>query len=303
MSRQPTLEALRATVQKGRHREIGNWMARHIARPTAIYGTWLAVRLRLSAHQVTLAAMGASCCAAMSIGTGNRLGFVAGAVLLHLGFWLDHVDGQVARWRQTASLDGVYLDYLMHHTVNFALGFGLGYGLTRRTSDPAWALAGFAIALGWALLSLHNDCRYKAFFQRLKSAQGSFLVQGGGGGRPAPPAPWPRRGLGALSWPLYKLCELPVVILIVTGLAVLAVSFTPCWLALWRAIVLVMALLAPVLAAARLTRSIVRGSVETEFADWFESWNQTKIHELDGLSLFTRRPLDSQAAAFVSPSD
>ena len=303
MSRQPTLDALRATVQKGRHREIGNWMARRIARPTAIYGTWLAVRLGLSAHQVTVAALGASCCAAASIGTGYRLGFVAGAVLLHLGFWLDHVDGQVARWRQTASLDGVYLDYLMHHTVNLALGFGLGYGLTRRTGDPAWALAGFAIALGWALLGLHNDCRYKAFFQRLKSVQGSFLVRGGSGDRPAPPAPWPRRGLGALSWPLYKMCEPHVVILIVTGLAVLAASFPHFWLASWRALVLAMALLAPALAAARLARSIGRGSAETEFATWFEPWNQAQVHEPDTLSLSARHPLDSQAAAFASPSD
>ena len=56
----PTLAELRATVQKQRHREIGNWMARRVARPTAVYGTWLAVRLGLSAHQVTLAALAAS---------------------------------------------------------------------------------------------------------------------------------------------------------------------------------------------------------------------------------------------------
>jgi hypothetical protein len=161
----------------------------------------------------------------------------------------------------------------MHHTVNLAVGFGLGYGLASRTGDPAWTVAGFAIALGWGFLSLHNDCRYKAFFQRLKSTQGSFLVQGGGGGRPAPPAPWPRRGMAALSWPFYKICEPHVVILVVTGLAVLAVSYPPFWLASWRAIVLAMALLAPTLAAARAARSIVRGSVEAEFAKWFQPWD------------------------------
>jgi hypothetical protein len=303
MSRLPTLAQLRATSQKGRHREIGSWMARRISRPTAIYGTWLAVRLGLSAHQVTLAALGASCCAAASIGTGHRLGFVAGAALLHLGFWLDHVDGQVARWGRTASLDGVYFDYLMHHTVNLALGFGLGYGLASRTGDPTWALAGLAIALGWSLLSLHNDCRYKAFFQRLKSAKGSFLVRGGSGSRPEPPSPWPRRGLGALSWPLYKLCELHVVILIVTGLAVLAVIFPPFWLASWRVVVLVMALLAPTLAAARTARLIVRGAVEGEFARWFEQLDPARVPNSGALPLSVGRPLDRQVADVVSPSD
>ena len=87
-----------------------------------------------------------------AIATGTRAGFVAGVALAHLAFWLDHVDGQVARWRGTASLDGVYFDYLMHHAANLGLGFGLGYGLAARTGDLRWAAAGFAIALGWAVL-------------------------------------------------------------------------------------------------------------------------------------------------------
>ncbi len=170
----PSLAELRATVQKQKHREIGNWLARRVARPTAVYGSWVAVRLGCSAHQVTLAALAASLGGAIAIGTGSRAGFMLGLALAHLGFWLDHVDGQVARWRGTACLDGVYLDYVMHHVGNLSLGFGLGFGLASRSGQPAWALAGFAIAGGWALLSLHNDCRYKAFFQRLKSASGTY---------------------------------------------------------------------------------------------------------------------------------
>src|SRR5207244_10126641 len=115
--------------QKGRHHEIGNWLARRIARPSAVYGCWLAVRLGLSAHQVTAAAWLSSLAAAAAIGTGARPMFVLGVGLAHLAFWLDHVDGQVARWRRSASLDGVYLDYLMHHVTSLALGFALGYGL------------------------------------------------------------------------------------------------------------------------------------------------------------------------------
>ncbi|MDR3633642.1 MAG: CDP-alcohol phosphatidyltransferase family protein, partial [Isosphaeraceae bacterium] len=182
----PTLEELRARVHKDRHREIGNWLARRLARPAAVYGTWVAVRLGLSAHQVTLASLLASLGAAAAVASGSRGGFIAGAGLAALAFWLDRVDGQVARWRGTASLSGVYLDYLMHHAANLALGFALGYGLAARTGDPRWAIAGFAIAAGWALLSLHNDCRYKAFFQRLKREPGAFRVAGGSGGRPSP---------------------------------------------------------------------------------------------------------------------
>ncbi len=269
MTPHPTLAQLRARVHKGRHREIGNWLARRVGRPSAVYGTWAAVRLGLSAHQVTLGATLAGLGAAASIATGDRLGFVVGALLAHLAFWLDHVDGQVARWRGTASLDGVHLDYLMHHASALALGFGLGQGLAVRSGDPRWSAAGFAIACGWTFLNLHNDCRYKAFFQRLKASNGAYRVEGGAGGQPSPPAPWPRRGRGMLTWPAFKLCEPHVVLLLLTGLATLALTVPEAWQIAWRWGVRGMAVLAPTLAIARTAKAVKNGEVEAEFARWF----------------------------------
>jgi phosphatidylglycerophosphate synthase len=267
----PTLAELRTHAHKGHHREIGNWLARRIGRPSAIYGTWLAVRIGLSAHQVTCLALAASLGAAGLIATGERELFVAGVALAHLLFWLDHVDGQVARWRGTASLEGVYFDYLLHHVANLALGFSLGFGLTMQSGEPRWALLGFAIAGGWAVLSLHNDCRYKAFFQRLKSSERCYLVQGGSGGRPAPPAAWPSRGAGVFTWPAYKLCENHAVLLELTILALLAIAAPDVWRVLWRGFVVVMALIAPALGLARASRVIARGAVEDEFDRWLRA--------------------------------
>jgi len=275
----PTVAELRAQVQKDRHREIGNWLARRVARPTAVYGCWLAIRLGLSAHQVTLAALCSSLGASLAIGTGDRMFFVGGVMLADLGFWLDRVDGQVARWRKTVSLDGVYFDYLMHHGANLALGFALGYGLAARSGDARWTIAGFAIAVGWALLSLHNDCRYKAFFQRLKSMTGSYRIDGGAGGRPQPPSSWRRRGRAALTWPAYKACEIHVVLTGLAVLAVLAIAFPAVWLALWRAGVLLLAVLAPVLGVGRTARSISRNDVETEFSTWFQPLERESTRE------------------------
>ena len=93
----PTLAQLRAVVQKGRHREIGNWLARRVARPSAVYGTWGAVRIGMTANQATLASLTASLCGAAAIGSGGRLAFAVGVGLGGLAFWLDHVDGQIAR--------------------------------------------------------------------------------------------------------------------------------------------------------------------------------------------------------------
>ncbi len=221
---------------------------------------------------MTLAALLTDGAAALAIATGSRAGFALGVGLAHLAFWLDHVDGQVARWRGTASLDGVYFDYLMHHAASLGLGFGLGYGLAARTGDPRWAASGFAIALGWAGLSLHNDCRYKAFFQRLKRETGAFRVEGGRGGRPSPPAQWPRRGRAALTWPAFKACEPHVVLIGLTGLALVAIVAPECWLALWRGGVRLMAGMAPALAFGRAARAVIRRAVEAEFALWFQPW-------------------------------
>lgn len=267
--RSPSIGELRARVQKARHREIGNWLARRVARPTAVYGTWLAVRLGLSANQLTAAAWLCSMAAAAAIGCGDRGMFLTGLALAHLAFWLDHVDGQVARWRGTASLDGVYLDYLMHHASGLATGFALGFGLARRSGDPTWAIAGLAIGGGWTFLGLHNDCRYKAFFQRLKAATTSFCIDGGSGGRPEPPAPWPRHFPGVLTWPAYKVCEPHAVLIGLTILGVVAAASPALWLNTWRAGVIVMAILAPSLALARIVRAARRGSVEAEFDRWF----------------------------------
>jgi hypothetical protein len=275
MSAAPSLDELRNRVQKGRHREVGNWLARYIARPTAVYGCWLAVRLGLSANQVTLAALVSSVASAIAIGSGDRLGFITGVLLAHLAFWLDHVDGQVARWNGSASLDGVYFDYLMHHVANLCLGFALGFGLALRTTDPSWTIAGFAIALGWTSLNLHNDCRYKAFFQRLKSTSDGYIVRGGAGGRPAPPTPWPRHGSGAVTWPAYKFCEPHTVLATLTIFALIAAIQPPTWLLAWTSYVRFMALLAPLLATARIARSLTRHSVEQEFAIWFEQTTET----------------------------
>jgi hypothetical protein len=265
----PSLTELRSRVHKDRHREIGNWLARRVGRPSAVYGTWLAVRLGLTAHQVTLAAIGVTLGSALCFGSGTRWGFVAGVTLANLAYWLDHVDGQVARWRASASLDGVYFDYLMHHAIALSQGFALGYGLASRTGDLRWVAAGFLVAVGWAFLSLHNDCRYKAAFQRLKRETRSFRVDGGSGGKPAPPLPWPRSGRARLTWPLYKACEPHSVLIGLNGIGAVALVAPALGLVLWKLGVLAMALLAPFLAVARSGRAIVRGASEDEFGRWF----------------------------------
>jgi hypothetical protein len=286
MNGRPTLADLRACVFKhsapnvphaALQSEVGNWLSRRVGRPSAVYGTWLAVRVGVSANQVTFLALTATMLAALAFGSGTREWFVGGVALAWLAYWLDHIDGQVARWNGAARLDGVYLDYMLHHASAMLLGFSLGYGLAVSTGNLGYAAAGFAMASGWTFLSLQNDCRYKAFFQRLKRERKTYRVDGGAGARPEPPAPWPRGGLGVLTWPAYKACEPHVVLCALLVLGVLAIAAPGVWLLSWKVGVAGMAGLAPLLALGRAARAAARGAVEAEFACWFRANSSRSI--------------------------
>jgi phosphatidylglycerophosphate synthase len=268
----PALIELRTRVFKhsGSSRpEIGNILARKLGRPSAVYGTWLAVRLGLSAHAVTTLAMAANLAGAVAIGSGFRAGFLGGVLLLIAGYWLDHVDGQVARWRGSASISGVYFDYVLHHVTNLSLGFALGFGLTMKTGSHLWSLCGFAIASGWMVLNLHNDCRYKAMFQRLKAMDRDIRVDRGSKPQPLAPSPWPTRWPGIVTWPMAKACEFHVVLSILTILMVAAAGSARVWLIGWEITAISLAIIAPVLALGRVARSISRGEADAEFHSWF----------------------------------
>ena len=271
--RGPTLAELRARVQKDRHREIGNWLARRVGaavgglRHVAGGRGWGSRRTRSRSPRWPSASR-RPWRSARARGSGSS----SGVALAHLAFWLDHVDGQVARWRGTASLDGVYFDYLMHHAANLTLGFALGYGLAARIGRPALGGRGLRDR---ARLGRSEPAQRLPLQGLLPAAEArdADLSRRRRQRRPARAARRPGRGgaCAALTWPAYKACEPHVVLIGLTGLAVLAMLAPAAWLALWR---VGRAAAWPRLLPcspwhARRARSN-RGATETEFARWFQ---------------------------------
>lgn len=268
MMRLPLAE-LERRCQKPDHRRIGNWMARRVSRPMALRVTWIVQPWGVSAHLATCLAGLAALASAAAFARGTVDSWLLAAVLLQFWYLLDHVDGQLARLHGTSSLDGVQLDYLMHHLVNLVVPWGVGWGLAGRPFEPIWLAMGLAWSLGLLLVGLVNDTRYKAFIERLKTVEGELLVAGGGPCPPAPAPPIPRRPLRMAAYLVRKACEIHVVM---NSLALLAAAQ---WvlddrrLLVGRWYLSLMAPLSLLLFAASLFRGVQRGDCEREFSAWY----------------------------------
>jgi phosphatidylglycerophosphate synthase len=265
----PSLTELDRICQKPQHRRVGNWMARRVSRPMALRVTWLVAPWGASAHLTTLAAWTSGVAAAAALASGTVGGWLTGAVLLQLWYLSDHVDGQLARLRGTASLDGAELDYLMHHTVNLLVPLGAGFGLFVRNAEPLWLAAGLAWGLGMMLVTLHHDARYKTFIQRLKRLRGCLVVHGGAGDRPQSQPPIPRQPVHLAAWTARKLCETHVVMNLLALAAVTQWLLADAGLLAGRLYLTAMALVAPAVAVWTIARSVCRQSAEREFAAWY----------------------------------
>lgn len=278
----PTLAELELRCQKPDHRRVGNWLARRVARPLALYITWLIVPFGISAHAVTLAALCVAGLAAIAFAQGSLGMWIAGAALLQVWYLLDHVDGQIARYHGAASLDGAALDYLMHHLVPLLVALGLGFGLFRGSGNEAWLVCGAIHGVCGLAANLVHDVRYKAFFQRLKRLEGTRLVAGGSGGRPAPPMPCPRRFFPALAWCLRKSHEVHIVLVVTAGIAIASAIGGDQALALPRIYLASMTVGSILLAALVWTRSLRQSAAEREYSAWFQLPPESR-GDLDGI--------------------
>jgi phosphatidylglycerophosphate synthase len=114
--------------------------------PWSKYVAWAAARRGLSPNQVTTASLGVALLAAGCCATGERWGYVTGAVLLQASFGLDCADGQLARFTGAFSALGGWLDAMFDRLKEYAVYVGLAVG-SARSGDDVWALAVAALVL------------------------------------------------------------------------------------------------------------------------------------------------------------
>ncbi|WFE38143.1 DUF5941 domain-containing protein [Micromonospora sp. WMMD998] len=111
------------------------------------YVTKVAARIGIGPTGVTMVSVAFAVAAAVLFGAGGRPALVAGAVLLYLGFVLDCVDGQLARYTRHFSAWGGWLDTMADRFKEYVVYAGLGFGATHVGFRYGWALALAAMTL------------------------------------------------------------------------------------------------------------------------------------------------------------
>ena len=109
--------------------------------------TKVCARLGLTPSGVTALSVLFAVAAALAFWQASRPAMVAGAVLLYLGFVLDCVDGQLARYTRRFGAFGGWLDTMADRAKEYAAYAGLAAGAERIGLPGAWPLAITAILL------------------------------------------------------------------------------------------------------------------------------------------------------------
>jgi phosphatidylglycerophosphate synthase len=143
----PSIAELRAVGQPEAHLQRAgeeHWAGRLYMRRLSPYLTRFFLAAGLSANAVTALMIPVGLLAALALSFAGVLPALAAVLLVQLQLLLDCCDGEVARWRQTFSPKGIYLDQLSHYTTEAALVAALGV-----RADGGWDSVG-----GWTALGL-----------------------------------------------------------------------------------------------------------------------------------------------------
>lgn len=172
-----SLKELSSRCQKPRYKEVGNWMVRNILRDAALPMTWLLLHTSVSANQVTLFSIFVGVLASLCFALPPDGFFLAGALLLQFWYYLDHVDGQIARYKGTACLTGRFFDFVTHHLIHAIILFPLGLYAFQKTGGFIFIIFGFAGSMGTVMFNLIYDVQYKTFFEKIHTQKTLEILQ------------------------------------------------------------------------------------------------------------------------------
>ena len=145
MAQRFTLDEIRARTYKDRDA----WWTVWLVDPLASRLVWLVAPVRwITPNLLTMGAFLLGFVAAYCFLQGDYPWLVAGAVIFHISFVLDCMDGKIARLKGTGSVFGAWLDYVFDRLRVVTCAVALMVGQYNRTDDELYVwLAGVVIFL------------------------------------------------------------------------------------------------------------------------------------------------------------
>ncbi len=165
----PTIAQLREVTQppsvRGR-RTAEHWTGDLYMRRISPYLTRGLLRTGISANGVTWLMIVSGWLAAVGLLVPGLVGAVLAVLLTQLQMLWDACDGEVARWRQTFSPQGIFLDKFGHYTVETFIALAIGVraagGVDRVQEQLGWVTLGALLAWLLCLNKALNDMVHAA---------------------------------------------------------------------------------------------------------------------------------------------
>ena len=183
----PTIAQLREVTQPPSVRSRAaaeHWVAHAYLRDISPYLTRILLRAGFSANGVTWLMIISAAAAAVVTAWPTLLAAILVVILVQLQMLLDCCDGEVARWRQTSSPVGVYLDRVGHYVAECGIAVALGVRATGQFQiSGVWISAGLLLGLLVALNKVENDlvhvARHYAGLPQMPDAENVRAPRGG----------------------------------------------------------------------------------------------------------------------------
>jgi phosphatidylserine synthase len=189
-SRPSSIAELKRVAQPPEVRSRANaehWTASLYLRDLSPYLTWVFLKTSITANGVTGVMILAGWATAFSLLIPGVAGPALALVLGQLQMLIDCCDGEVARWRQTSSPAGVFLDKVGHYTTEALIPIMLGIRAAgfpfQLPADYRWTTLGLGLALIIVLNKALNDmvhvARAGAGLAKLEDKRGGVTVPSG----------------------------------------------------------------------------------------------------------------------------
>jgi phosphatidylglycerophosphate synthase len=134
-----------------------HWVAAVYLRDISPYLTKALLKAGFSANGVTWLMIATAALAALVTAWPTLAAAVIVVVLCQLQMLLDCCDGEIARWRETYSPRGVYLDRIGHYTAECGIAVALGVRVGGPQLGSVWVSLGLLLGLLIALNKVEND--------------------------------------------------------------------------------------------------------------------------------------------------